>query len=40
MLLDEAEALIRQAAEQVWMYFYDETWFHLQHGMIELHLAS
>lgn len=44
-LLDEAEALIRQAAdrpdaEPVWMYFYDETWFRLQRGMIELQLAN
>ncbi|WP_329427210.1 XRE family transcriptional regulator [Streptosporangium sp. NBC_01495] len=44
-LLDEAEALIRQAAEHtddepVWMYFYDETWFRLQRGMTELHLAN
>ncbi|MGS2640159.1 DUF305 domain-containing protein [Streptosporangium sp. G12] len=44
-LLDEAEALIRQAAEHaddepVWMYFYDETWFRLQRGMTELHLAD
>ncbi|WP_433363062.1 XRE family transcriptional regulator [Streptosporangium sp. CA-115845] len=44
-LLDEAEALIRRAAEHaddepVWMYFYDETWFRLQRGMTELHLAN
>ncbi|MEV4247238.1 hypothetical protein AB0J63_27955 [Streptosporangium canum] len=44
-LLDEAEALIRQAAEHaddapVWMYFYDETWFRLQRGMTEPHLAN
>ncbi|ACZ83073.1 helix-turn-helix domain-containing protein [Streptosporangium roseum] len=44
-LLDEAEALIRQAAEHaddepVWMYFYDETWFRLQRGMTELQLGN
>ncbi|MEV4113700.1 XRE family transcriptional regulator [Nonomuraea sp. NPDC049695] len=44
-LLDEAEALIRQAAEHAddepaWMYFYDETWFHLQRGMTELYLSN
>ncbi|WP_214326009.1 hypothetical protein [Nonomuraea sediminis] len=44
-LLDEAEALIRQAAdhaddEPVWMYFYDETWFRLQRGMTELYLSN
>ncbi|MFI6505346.1 XRE family transcriptional regulator [Nonomuraea typhae] len=44
-LLDEAEGLIRQAAdhaddEPVWMYFYDETWFRLQRGMTELHLSN
>lgn len=44
-LLDEAEALIRQAAdhpddEPVWMYFYDETWFRLQRGMTELALGN
>ncbi|MGV9771978.1 XRE family transcriptional regulator [Streptosporangium sp. NPDC003464] len=26
--------------EPVWMYFYDETWFRLQRGMTELHLAN
>lgn len=40
-----AEELIRQAAgqpdrEPPWMYFYGETWFTLQRGMAELHLAS
>ncbi|WP_113699138.1 helix-turn-helix transcriptional regulator [Nonomuraea lactucae] len=44
-LLDEAEALIRQATdhaddEPAWMYFYDETWFRLQRGMTELHLSN
>ncbi|WP_206641333.1 XRE family transcriptional regulator [Nonomuraea polychroma] len=44
-LLDEAEALIRRAAEHAddepaWMYFYDETWFRLQRGMTELHLSN
>jgi hypothetical protein len=44
-LLDEAEALIGEAAdhaddEPAWMYFYDETWFRLQRGMIELHLGN
>ncbi|GAA5048034.1 transcriptional regulator with XRE-family HTH domain [Thermocatellispora tengchongensis] len=44
-LLDGAEALIRQAAERAddepaWMYFYDETWFRLQRGMIELQLSN
>ncbi|MBB5774425.1 XRE family transcriptional regulator [Nonomuraea jabiensis] len=44
-LLDQAEALIRQAAERAddepaWMYFYDETWFRLQRGMTELHLSN
>ncbi|MFB9626450.1 XRE family transcriptional regulator [Nonomuraea helvata] len=44
-LLDEAEALIRQAAEHAddepaWMYFYDETWFRLQRGMTELYLSN
>ncbi|MET9066382.1 XRE family transcriptional regulator [Streptosporangium sandarakinum] len=44
-LLDEAEALIRQAAEHAddepaWMYFYDETWFRLQRGMTELQLGN
>ncbi|MEV0228695.1 XRE family transcriptional regulator [Nonomuraea sp. NPDC050786] len=44
-LLDEAEALIRQAAdhadnEPAWMYFYDETWFRLQRGMTELYLSN
>lgn len=44
-LLDEAEALIRRAAdhaddEPAWMYFYDETWFRLQRGMTELHLSN
>jgi transcriptional regulator with XRE-family HTH domain len=44
-LLDEAQALVTQASERpedepVWMYFYDETWFTLQHGMAEIHLRD
>ncbi|MGP3962342.1 hypothetical protein ACTWPT_40755 [Nonomuraea sp. 3N208] len=44
-LLDEAEALIRRAAEHAddepaWMYFYDETWFRLQRGMTKLRLSN
>jgi transcriptional regulator with XRE-family HTH domain len=43
--LDEAETLIRRASEHPsdeppWMYFYGETWFTLQRGMAELHLAN
>ncbi|MBN6052024.1 hypothetical protein JYK22_08775, partial [Nonomuraea sp. RK-328] len=42
---DETEALICQAAEHAddepaWMYLYDQTWFRLQRGMIELHLST
>ncbi|KUJ65310.1 DNA-binding protein [Streptomyces albus subsp. albus] len=44
-LLDEAEALIKRAAERredepPWMYFYDETWFVMQRGMAALHLRD
>ncbi|MFI0422393.1 helix-turn-helix domain-containing protein [Spongiactinospora sp. 9N601] len=43
-LLTEAEELIRRAAESphdepAWMYFYDEHWFLMQHGMAELTLG-
>jgi tetratricopeptide (TPR) repeat protein len=43
--LDEAETLIRQAAEKpedepAWMYFYDETWFTLQRGMVETQIGN
>lgn len=39
--LDEAEGLVILAAENPddeprWLYFYDETWFMLQRGMVEL----
>jgi transcriptional regulator with XRE-family HTH domain len=42
-LLDEAQSLVSRACEHpedepVWMYFYDETWFTLQHGMADMHL--
>ncbi|MFD4699827.1 helix-turn-helix domain-containing protein [Streptomyces niveus] len=42
-LLSEAQALITRASEHpedepVWMYFYGETWFELQRGMIAMHL--
>ncbi|ANW19361.1 helix-turn-helix domain-containing protein [Streptomyces clavuligerus] len=44
-LLDEAQTLISRASghpedEPVWMYFYDETWFTLQHGMAAMHLRE
>ncbi|MGW5823001.1 helix-turn-helix domain-containing protein [Streptomyces noursei] len=44
-LLDEAQELIARAArspedEPPWMYFYDETWFTLQHGMAAMHLGA
>jgi hypothetical protein len=44
-LLDEAQELVGHAAEHPedeppWMYFYGETWFTLQRGMAELHLAN
>ncbi|MFG2286394.1 helix-turn-helix domain-containing protein [Streptomyces sp. NPDC048595] len=44
-LLDEAQELIARAArhpedEPPWMYFYDETWFTLQHGMAAMHLGD
>ena len=43
--IDEAETLIKAAAEHpedepTWMYFYGETWFTLQRGMIETELAE
>ncbi|KUL35532.1 DNA-binding protein [Streptomyces sp. NRRL F-4489] len=43
--LDEAQDLIARAArhpedEPPWMYFYDETWFTLQHGMAAMHLGD
>ncbi len=43
--LDEAESLIKSAAEHPedepdWMYFYGETWFTAQRGMIETELAE
>lgn len=43
--LAEAEDLIRIAAEHSedeppWMYFYDEGWFLMQHGMAELELGD
>jgi hypothetical protein len=43
--LDEAETLIQSAAEHPedepdWMYFYGETWFSAQRGMIETELAE
>ncbi|MFH9422128.1 helix-turn-helix domain-containing protein [Streptomyces sp. NPDC017529] len=42
-LLDEAQALITRASERpedepAWMYFYGDTWFTLQRGMIAMHL--
>ncbi|ANZ16809.1 helix-turn-helix transcriptional regulator [Streptomyces noursei] len=44
-LLDEAQELITHAAtrpedEPPWMYFYDDTWFTLQHGMAAMHLGA
>ncbi|MFK8845561.1 helix-turn-helix domain-containing protein [Streptomyces sp. Ac-502] len=44
-LLDEAQALITRASERpedepAWMYFYGETWFTLQRGMIAMHLRD
>ncbi|GGU96989.1 hypothetical protein GCM10010211_75440 [Streptomyces albospinus] len=44
-LLDDAQALIGRATqhpedEPPWMYFYDETWFTLQHGMAAMHLSD
>lgn len=44
-LLDEAQELIARATrhpedEPPWMYFYDETWFTLQHGMAAMHLGA
>lgn len=41
--IDEAQVLIARAAERpedepAWMYFYGETWFTLQRGMIAMHL--
>ena len=43
--LDEAESLIKSASEHPedepeWMYFYGETWFTAQRGMIETELAE
>ena len=43
--LDEAEALIRRASEHPedepdWMYFYGDTWFLAQRGMVELELGN
>ncbi|WP_435175973.1 helix-turn-helix domain-containing protein [Actinacidiphila sp. bgisy145] len=42
-LIDEAQNLITRASEHPedeppWMYFYGETWFELQRGMIAMHL--
>ncbi|MFD7666267.1 helix-turn-helix domain-containing protein [Streptomyces sp. NPDC059788] len=44
-LLDEAQALITRASEHpedepAWMYFYGDTWFTLQRGMIAMHLRD
>lgn len=43
--LDQAQHLIATAAdrpgdEPPWMYFFDENWFRLQRGMVELHLEN
>ncbi|WP_116246298.1 helix-turn-helix domain-containing protein [Nocardiopsis sp. FIRDI 009] len=43
--LDEAETLIRNASEHPedepdWMYFYGDTWFLAQRGMVELDLGN
>ncbi|WP_030673558.1 helix-turn-helix domain-containing protein [Streptomyces rimosus] len=44
-LIDEAQALIDRASgrpedEPAWMYFYGDTWFTLQRGMIAVHLRD
>ncbi|GCD47136.1 helix-turn-helix domain-containing protein [Streptomyces paromomycinus] len=44
-LIDEAQGLITRASEHpedepAWMYFYGETWFTLQRGMIAMHLRD
>lgn len=44
-LLDEAEAVIRDASQRPedepdWMYFYGDTWFLAQRGMVELDLGA
>lgn len=44
-LLDAAQTLITRAShhpedEPAWMYFYGETWFTLQRGMIAIHLGD